>query len=343
MKKGRLFLAAGLVVFLVMGTISVSLAADPPKFKLRLQSHLIPEDTKRGLTRFAEGVKAMSGGAIEISLFGVGAIVPMKETLQAVSMGTLDIAMYPEGFWFKTIPVSWVGMGIPFVFRDLEEAKYFMLKKGYLELLREGYAKHNVYMVPYEPFSIGLMTKQPINKAEDLKGMKLRAYGTMADWMGKLGASTVVIPGGELYTALATGVVSGAHWGDAGPMYIMKFHEVLKNYMKPEPAIGSWNNLIINADLWKKFTPEQRAIMETTAIGCGLMASNETRVICTKSLNEMANKWEVKVNTLPDQELQKMRKPSLELQQEVMAGKDPLAVKAMGLLNGYMKELGYVD
>jgi TRAP-type C4-dicarboxylate transport system substrate-binding protein len=340
MKKVRFLLVTGLIVFLMVGMSGVGLAADQPKFKLRLQSHLIPDDAKRGLNRYAEAVKAMSGGAIEISIFGVGAIVPMKETLEAVSNGTLDIAMYPEGFWYKTIPVSWVGQGIPFVFRDLDEAKYFMLKKGYLDLLREGYAKQNVHVIPYEAFTIGLMTKQPVNKAEDLKGMKLRAYGTMADWLGKLGASTVVIPGGELYTALATGVVSGAHWGDAGPMYIMKFHEVLKNYMKPEPAIGSWNNLIVNADLWKKFTPEQKAIMETTGIGCGLMASNETRVICTKSLNDMANKWQVKVNTPPEEEIQKMRKASLEMQAE-MAPKDGLGAKAMTLLGDFMKELGY--
>jgi TRAP-type C4-dicarboxylate transport system substrate-binding protein len=340
MKKVRLFLATGLIVSLVLGMAGVCLAADQPKFKLRLQAHLIPDDAKRGLNRYAEAVKAMSGGAIEISIFGVGAIVPMKETLEAVSSGTLDIAMYPEGFWYKTIPVSWVGQGIPFVFRDLEEAKYFMFKKGYLDLLREGYAKHNVVVIPYEAFTIGLMTKQPVNKAEDLKGMKLRAYGTMADWLGKLGASTVVIPGGELYTALATGVVSGAHWGDAGPMYIMKFHEVLKNYMKPEPAIGSWNNLIVNADLWKKFTPEQKAIMETTGIGCGLMASNETRVICTKSLNEMVSKWQVKVSNPPEEEIQKMRKASLEMQAE-SAPKDGLGAKAMTLLSEYLKELGY--
>ena len=54
-------------------------------------------------------------------------------------MGTepLDMAMYPEGFGNKTLPVTEVGMGIPFVFRDLEEAKYGMLRRGYLDLLKE--------------------------------------------------------------------------------------------------------------------------------------------------------------------------------------------------------------
>jgi len=341
MKKGSFFLATALTVSLLLGMYAISVAAEQQKFKLRLQTHLIPDDTKRVLTKFTEEVKAMSNGSLEISLFGVGAIVPIKEALQAVGNGTLDMAMYPEGFWYKTIPVSEVGMGIPFVFRDLEEAKYFMLRKGYLSLLREGYAKHNVHVIPYEAFSIGLMTKQPVNKAEDLKGMKLRAYGTMADWLGKLGASTVVIPGGELYTALATGVVSGAHWGDAGPMYIMKFHEVLKNYMKPEPAIGSWNNLLINTAVWKKLSPEQRAIIETAALGCGTAwAFNDTRITGLKALNEMVNKWQVKVNTPPEEEMKKMRAASLSLQEE-MGKKDDLSAKAVALLREHMKEMGY--
>lgn len=339
MKAKKASLAVALIVSLMFGMVGIGLAAEQ-KIKLRLQTHLIPDDTKRVLTHFTEAVKAMSQGTIEISLFAVGAIVPMKETLNSVGNGTLDMAMYPEGFWYKTVPVTEVGMGIPFVFQDLEEAKYFMYRKGYLDLLRQAYAQHNVHVIPYEPFSVGLMTKQPVNKAEDLKGMKLRAYGTMAEWLGKLGASTVVIPGGELYTALATGVVSGAHWGDAGPMYIMKFHEVLKNYMKPEPVIGSWNNLLVNVNVWKKLSPQQKVFIEMAALGSGTAwAYNDTRIVSMRALNEMVNKWQVKVNVVPAEEIAKMRAASLELQAE-MAKKDELSAKAVKLIRDFMKEMG---
>jgi hypothetical protein len=54
----------------------------------------------------------------------------------------------------------------------------------------------------------------------------------------------------------------------------------------------------------------------------------------------MANKWQVKVNTPPEEEIQKMRKASLEMQAE-MAPKDGLGAKAMTLLGDFMKELGY--
>ena len=124
-------------------------------------------------------------------------------------------------------------------------------------------------------------------------------------------------------------------------MYIMKFHEVLKNYMKPEPAIGSWNNLLVNTGVWKKLTPEQRAVIETAALGCGTTWSfNDTRITGLRSLNDMVNKWQVKVNTVPEEELQKMRKASLALQEE-MAKKDALSAKAVALLREYMKEMGY--
>lgn len=331
------------MILVILGIISIgSASAQAPKFKLKLQTHLIAGDTKRVMTKLVENISTMSGGQIEITTFPVGALVPMKDVLEAVGKGTLDMALIAEGYWFKIVPVTEIAQGLPFSFRDLEESKYFMFQKGFADLIREDYAKHNVYFIPYETYPVGLMTKKPIRRVDDFKGMKLRAFGVMADWLTKMGASPVFIPGGELYTALATGVVEGAHWGDAGPMFIMKLHEVLKNYMKPEPVQGGWNNLIVNMDLWKKFSSEQKAAIETAAMGCGTFYSyNDTRLISKRSLNEMESKWRVKVNTLPDEEIEKMMKVSMEIWDD-LAKKGPLNAKAIGMLKDFLKELGYI-
>ncbi len=340
MKKWLLGLGTLLIILGVLG-MGLSLA-QPPKSKLKLQTHLIADDTKRVMSKFAESIAAMSGGQIEITLFPVGALVPMKDVLEAVGKGALDIALIAEGYWFKTVPVTEIAQGLPFSFRSLEEAKYFMFRKGLIDLVREDYAKHNVYFIPYETYPVGLMTKKPVRKMEDLKGMKLRAYGIMADWLTKMGVSPVFIPGGELYTALATGVVEGAHWGDAGPMYIMKLHEVLKNYMIPEPVQGAWNNLIVNGDLWKKLTPEQKAIIETAAMGCGTFYSyNETRLLSKRSLNDMVSRWGVKTNTLPEDEIEKMMRVSMVMWDD-LAKKSPTNAKAISMLKDFLKELGYI-
>lgn len=322
-------LALALVLSLMTGILVH--AAEEPKLKLRLQTHLIPTQTNRVMGTFTADLATASKGKIEIAVFPVGAIVPFKEVLDAVGNGTLDMALYPEGSWYKKVPVTEIAMGIPFALKDSDEAKSFMFKKGFIDLIREGYAKHNVYTIPFETYPVGLMTKKPVKTIADLKGMKLRAYGTMADFLGKLGVSTTQIPGGELYTALATGVVDGAHWGDAGPMYEMKFHEVLKNYMEPEPIQGSWNMIMVNMDLWKKLKPEQKAVIEAVFRKTGDASFESSRALTRTSLEEMGTKWQVKTVMLPDADCRALRKVSHALQDEI-AKKDALCAKAISQL-----------
>jgi TRAP-type C4-dicarboxylate transport system substrate-binding protein len=337
MRTLKISLALMCVLFFLTGLCQ---AAEAPKLKLKMQTFQIPDETKRNFSAFVDLIKRLSDGQIEITLFPVGSLVPAKEMLDAVGKGSLDMAQVVEGYFVKVVPVSEIAAGIPFLFRDSDESKVFMWDKRFFEVLREGYAKQNVYHIPWETYPIGLMTKKPVNNLDDIKKMKIRAHGTMADLLAKVGASAVFIPGGELYTALATGVVDGGQWGDAGPMFSMKFHEVLKNYMEPEPIVGAWNSIIINMDLWKKMTPVQKAIIEAATLGGGEASYRSTRLLSKTRLREMQEKWSVKLVTLPDADREKMRQYSLEFQNEV-AKKDPLCDKGMKMIRDYMKELGY--
>lgn len=327
------------VMLVVLGTTT---SVFSKTLTIKLQSHLIPADVERTMGPFRDQVAKLSDGQIKIKLFSGSSLFPMKEVLEAVGNGALDMAMVAEGYYHAKVPVCEVAGGLPFSFHNITEAKYFMYKKGFGDLLKQEYGKHNVYHIPYEPFPVGLMTNKPIMKTEDIKGMKLRAYGTMAEWLTQMGASTTYIPGGELYTALATGVVDGAHWGDAGPMYIMKFQEVLKNYMIPEPIVGSWNNLIINADLWNKLTPVQQAIIETAATAMGsTMSLDDTRITSEVALKNMAGQWNVSVNMVPDAEQETMLQAAMKVWDKV-AKKDPVNAKAIEMMKDFLKELGHL-
>lgn len=307
---------------------------------LRLQSHMPPQQAERTVGKVITLITDMTDGNIKVALHPTGAIVPTKQLMEAVGNGILDMATVAEGYQYKLVPVSEIAQGLPFAFENNSEAAYFMYQKGYLKLLRKAYEKFNIYVLPYEPFNVGLMTNKPILKADDLKGMKIRAYGTMQKWLNKLGATTTYIPGGELYTALSTSVVDGAHWGDAFPMYELKLHEVLKNYMKPEPVVGSWNVLWINLDTWKKFTPTQQAIIESAARAGGNVAFVDTRVRSEMALQEMQAKWKVKVNQLPEAEVAKMRAAAQDLWAEIANNPDPLTQEAFKMLYQFLAEVG---
>ena len=341
MRKSIIAITGLIVMLLIFDIAGVTGVSAAKTLNLRMQCHTPPEQAHRAFDTFVEQVAKLSNGRIKITLYPVGALVPMKQILESVGNRVVDIATVPEGFWHKSVPVSIIGQGLPFAFKDNTESNYFMFHKGYLKLLRKGYEKHNIYVIPYEPYNTGLMTKKPVLKAEDLKGMKLRAFGTMQKWLTNMGASTVSISGAELYTSLATGVVEGAHWGDAFPMYEMKFHEVLKNYMQPEPIIGSWNTLWVNMDVWKQLTNEQKDILESAALAAGgVITFNDTRVRTKMALNDMQKNWAVKANALPRADTEKMTTAAMKVWNEIALDKDPLCKEAIDLLYEFLDEVG---
>ena len=76
------------------------------------------------------------------------------------------------------------------------------------------YAKYNVYPVGVSWWGVeSIVSKKQITTMEDFKGVKFRSpQGMTAEILTKLGASIVVLPGGEVFSALDKGVVDAADW-----------------------------------------------------------------------------------------------------------------------------------
>jgi TRAP-type C4-dicarboxylate transport system substrate-binding protein len=88
------------------------------------------------------------------------------------------------------------------------------------------------------------MSKKPIRKLEDFKGLRIRALGGMADFVNAAGAAAVPITAWETYEALQKGTV------DASQAYMYgnipyKFHEVTKYAILPgmqNITVSVWMN-----------------------------------------------------------------------------------------------------
>ena len=307
-------------------------------FNLRLQHFSTGDEFKRTTKNsLCPLVEKMSNGSIKVTAFAGGSLVPIKEMIGAASMGTIDIAYFVGGYCAGLVPVAEIMGGLPYAFDNLHDAYIFMWHRGYIQILREEFAKHNLYIIPAESYNVGLMTNKPISKLADLNGTKMRSHSTLATWLSLAGASVVFVPATELYTALATGVVDGASWGDAGPMYEMKFPEVLKNYMLPEPLIGAWNVILVNLDVWKKFSPEQQMAFEGAAMFAGKVTQEQTRAFYHRALKSMSKDYGVNVVTLSAEEQAKAR----ELAQTTLkklSEKNPLNAKVLQMVEDYMDE-----
>lgn len=124
------------------------------------------------------------------------------------------------------------------------------------------------------------------------------------------------IPGGELYTALATGVVDGAHWDGAGPMFNMKFHEALK-YLLLLYLQYSWNNLLINKKVWDSLPQDDKIKFLTAAQASAYFGTMHTRLLEVYALEAMVRQFGVKVNTLPENDIKRMQNLAIESWDEI--------------------------
>jgi TRAP-type C4-dicarboxylate transport system substrate-binding protein len=151
------------------------------------------------------------------------------------------------------------------------------------------------------------------------------------------GGSATYIPAGEVYTALATGVADGATWGDAGPMYEMKFPEVLKNYMLPDPTMGAWNSLHISMNAWNGFSPEQKRAVEAAAIISGRILQQQTRAMYGRALESMVADYRVSVNNLSEEEQAKGKEVALKSWEKI-AKKNPVNAEVIEKIKVFLKE-----
>jgi TRAP-type C4-dicarboxylate transport system substrate-binding protein len=106
-------------------------------------------------------------------------------------------------------------------------------------------------------------TKRPINSLADLKGMKIRTGGGIAEKFGNLlGASAFVKPAPESYELLASGVADGVFF-PMESIISFKLDKVLKHAtIFPGGFYSSSFGFFMNQDKWNKLSKQDQAILE---------------------------------------------------------------------------------
>jgi TRAP-type mannitol/chloroaromatic compound transport system substrate-binding protein len=113
---------------------------------------------------------------------------------------------------------------------------------------------------------IHMHSRKPVTKPEDLKGLKLRTAGAWAEVAAMLGASTVILSGGEVYPALERGVVDAIEWGTPSINIPLGFHKIAKYVILPglhQPA--AVQECIFDKALWDGFDAHTKYLLEEAA------------------------------------------------------------------------------
>lgn len=215
--------------------------------------------------RFADIVKAKSGGKIKVNVFGGGTLGKDTAVVSAMQGGTVDMCVMNSSLLAGVVKEMAV-YDFPFVFGTEQEA-YTVVdgafgKKLHAMLEPKGLVGLSYWELGFRHFH---NSKRPIAKFEDLQGLKIRVIETpiYVDFMRAMGANPVPLPYPELYGALEQGAVDGG----TQPVINMtnaKLYEVQK-YFSLTGHMYNPQSVIYSKKIWDSFSAEEKKLLQDAA------------------------------------------------------------------------------
>jgi len=311
-------------------------------YEWRLQHFKAPGDAEYdGLQEFVNSVATMSDGRLKITHYPVGQVVPAMEILDATGQGVIEFGIGTPCYWQGKDSGFGPMWCMPFAMGSLELHSNFYNDTGFTDWARTVYADYGNYLLGFHPAgSFGdLMSAVPIYGFDDLKGLKVRTWGIMADVVEAAGASVVVVPGAEVYTALSQGVADACQYGSPGAFWALGLHEVVKYVTRPGWAYPAWGDAFINMDAWNELPDDLKEI---------LLQANQVRAQLSQQrysyddivvLKMMREDWGVTICQWDDEAIAEARAVALPLWDK-KAAESPYAEEAVKRYRDYMRELG---
>jgi len=262
--------------------------------------------------RIADLVEEMSDGQMKITVYGAEEQVPAFGVFDAVSSGSHQMGHSGGYFWKGKVPAAQFFTSVPFGL-TADEINAWVNRGGGLELWREIYEPFNIYPIPAGNTGtqmFGWFNKE-INSLEDIKGLKMRIPGIGGEVLKEAGGIPVTLPGGELFTALQTGVIDATEWVGPYNDLTFGFHQAAKYYYYPgwhEP--GPMLELLINIDAWNSLPNHLQVIIETATKAVNQDMLDEYLAKNNQALTELIEVHGVELRKLPDDVIEEFRKIS---------------------------------
>lgn len=315
------------------------------RFKWTIQSHWTPGvwyfDTV--YREFARRVEEATDGEIEFDARTANSVVSTQDILGAVRRGRLDASFIFPGYWVGEIPVAGHLNGNLGTFSSHEEMHLFMYEMGALDIIREAYAERGVYQAG--PMSFGGVTvfaRKPLVMPEDFRGFNIRSTGTPGRVFERLGASPTMVHGNELYQAMQSGVVDGAHWGCVSTGWGMNLQEVSSYIMQPDLLAHANGEFIVNMGRWNELGSDHKRIIHECVRAMSADASAHFRYHDFMFMQEFVEDFGGEIAQMDPSVMELIQRESLAVVDEI-SEQDPLYSGRVGeLLHEFMRLTGKV-
>ncbi|PXW97413.1 tripartite ATP-independent transporter DctP family solute receptor [Sphaerotilus hippei] len=296
-------LACGLLAAGATGAMAADIKERTLKFAMQTSAGSAQYDAA---LRFAELVKARSGGKLTVKVFGGGVLGKDVAVVSGMQGGTIEMCVMNSSLLAGVVKEMSV-LDFPFVFASEKEA-YSVVdgpfgSKLHALLEPKGLVGLSYWELGFRHFH---NSKRPIAKLDDLQGLKIRVIETpiYVDFMNAMGANAIPLPYPELYTALEQKALDGG----TQPVINMvnnKLYEVQK-YFSMTGHMYNPQSVIFSKKVWDGYSADERKILQDAADEAREYQRQISRERNARGLEELKARGMV-VNELPAADLARMK------------------------------------
>lgn len=295
---------------------------------INYSTHFPPGSLQGGasVARWADEIGKQTEGRIKVRIHYSESLAKSSEVLDAIAGGVADAGLVIAGFYPAQLPL-WNAVGTLHdmdltlrlgILEQMQVARRMMGQFAELEKEFDTLGLKAMYLHASAPHAI--MTKRPVRTVSDLKGLKIRTYGTgIPKMFSAIGAIPAGIPGGEIYTALSSGAVDGAYTV-IDSFTSLKLDEVTGHLT----LLGNGGNTpylhigivtALNKRVLAKMSEKDRAVVQAVSLDNERWLAQKMLDGHNGGIEEMRKKG-VKVYRLSDEEIKRWREQLPNLYEE---------------------------
>lgn len=239
---------------------------------------------------FAQQVKELSNGEMIVDVYYSSALGSEAQNLEALTAGTLDMAVIAIEFYSNTIP-ELGALILPYLYDNYDQVQEVLDGEAgeyASQRLREVASVENLgyYVMMFR----NMYLNKAINNVGDMAGLKIRVPESTlyVNTMSMMGAAPTPMAMSEVYTSCETGVISG-YENTLDSCLNQSMYEVL-DYLNLTRHLNAPTTISMSASVFDKLTAEQQEILHKAGLAAsayGLQTTKDAEADYLAQLTEL--------------------------------------------------------
>jgi len=258
-------IASILLIFVVLTLIQPGAqAADKIVVKmvgtLPIQHHLT-----KALEMYRDIVEKKAGDRVTLQLYPAQQLYSDKDLVMVLPKGAVEGAILNPDLFSGLVPSQ--GIFYFSCYYPSRENYFRLFNTEAWQIVSRDFENKNVKILSQIEYGSQTgISRKPISKVEDFRGLRIRAQGEyIAIFLKTMGAAPVVTSSAEVYLMLQRGTIDGA-WSGPSTFVDRKWYEVSKYMLDTDTGVSSTFLLGFNLDFWKKLPPDLQKVFSDAAI-----------------------------------------------------------------------------